>query len=87
MQSGPTNGLTSAQAAQRLELYGPNEPVSVRRSSTLILCLALFGNPLVLILLAASAISFSLHQRTDALIIAAIVLAPPAGEPVAASCP
>jgi Mg2+-importing ATPase len=67
-------GLTSADAAQRLAQYGPNEPVSVRRLSAIVELFHLFANPLVVILLVASAISASLGQRTDALIIITIVL-------------
>jgi Mg2+-importing ATPase len=67
-------GLTSAEAAQRLVEYGPNEPQSVRRLSALVQFAHLFANPLAIILLIASAISASLGQRTDALIIVTIVL-------------
>jgi P-type Mg2+ transporter len=67
-------GLTSAQAAERLAEYGFNEPVTVRRLSALVQLLHLFANPLVLILLLASAISAALHQRADAAIIVSIVL-------------
>jgi P-type Mg2+ transporter len=67
-------GLTSAQAAERLAEYGPNEPVSVRRLSALVQLLHLFANPLVVILLVASAISAGLGQQTDAGIIIVIVL-------------
>ena len=67
-------GLTSAQAAQRLAEYGPNEPVSVHRLSALVQLAHLFANPLVVILLVASGISASLGQPTDALIIITIVL-------------
>jgi len=67
-------GLTSAEAAERLARYGPNEPVSVRRLSAIVQLIHLFANPLVVILLVASAISASLGQRTDAVIIITIVL-------------
>jgi Mg2+-importing ATPase len=67
-------GLTSAEARQRLAQYGPNEPVSVRRLSAVVQLGHLFANPMAIILLAASAISASLGQRTDALIITTIVL-------------
>jgi len=67
-------GLTSAEATRRLNEHGPNEPVSVHGFSALVELVHLFANPLVIILLVASAISASLGQRTDALIIVAIVL-------------
>ncbi|PWT79896.1 MAG: magnesium-translocating P-type ATPase [Blastocatellia bacterium] len=73
MPDRPT-GLTSAQAAQRLAEYGPNEPVSVRRFSVIVQLVQLFANPLVVILLVASVISALVGQRTDALIIITIVL-------------
>jgi len=66
-------GLTSAQAAQRLAEYGPNEPVSAHRLSALAELGHLFANPLVIILLVASVISVSLGQRADAVIIITIV--------------
>jgi magnesium-transporting ATPase (P-type) len=67
-------GLTSAEAARRLVQYGPNEPAPVRRLSAVVQLVHLFGNPLVIILLVASAISASLSEKIDALIIVTIVL-------------
>ena len=67
-------GLTSGEARKRLEEYGPNEPVPRRRLSAFAQFGHLFANPLVIILLVASAISASLGQRVDASIIVTIVL-------------
>ena len=67
-------GLSSAEAAERLAQFGPNEPAPVRRLSLVVQLLRLFANPLVLILLVASAISAALNQRADAVIIVTIVL-------------
>jgi Mg2+-importing ATPase len=67
-------GLTSAQAAQRLAEYGPNEPVSVARLPALRQLLHLAANPLVLILVAASVIAAALGEHADAAIILTIVL-------------
>ena len=67
-------GLSSADAARRLAQYGPNEAAPVRRFSAVVQLLHLFANPLVVILLVASAISAALGQRTDAVIIITIVL-------------
>jgi Mg2+-importing ATPase len=66
-------GLTSAEAAKRLVQFGPNEPVSVRQLSALVQFVHLASNPLVIILLVAGAISASLGQHADALIIITIV--------------
>ena len=67
-------GLTSAEAEQRLAQFGPNEPVAVRHFSSVLQLLRLFVNPLVVILLVASAISALLGQVTDAAIIVTMVL-------------
>ncbi len=67
-------GLTTAEAERRLAEDGPNEPVPVRRLSAVGQFFRLFANPLVIILLVASAISASLGQQLDASIIAIIVL-------------
>jgi Mg2+-importing ATPase len=66
--------LTSAEAARRLAASGPNIPVRVQRLSVVAQIVRLFASPLVIILLAASVISASLGQKTDALIIVTIVL-------------
>jgi Mg2+-importing ATPase len=67
-------GLTSAEAAARLAQVGPNEPVRVKHFSAIRQLARLFINPLVLILLVASAVSASLGQRADAIIIVSMVL-------------
>ena len=67
-------GLTGAEAARRLAEHGPNEPARVRRLSAVGQLLRLFANPLVLILLVASAISAVLGQSTDAWIITTTVV-------------
>ena len=66
-------GLTSAEAARRLAVYGPNEAAPVRRLSAVVQLFRLFANPLVIILLVASAIAASLGQQFDALIIVTMV--------------
>ncbi len=70
----PTAGLTSAEAAQRLDKFGPNDPAPRRRRSGVVQLLGLFLNPLVVILLIAAAASAFLGQIADACIIAAVVL-------------
>ena len=67
-------GLTAAEAARRLVEVGPNEPSPARRLSALVEFGRLFANPLVLILLAASAISAWLGEDVDAGIIVTIIL-------------
>jgi Mg2+-importing ATPase len=67
-------GLTNADAQQRLARSGANLLTPRRRSDTLSLLLAQFKSPIVLILLFAASLSFFLHDPVDALIILGIVL-------------
>ncbi len=67
-------GLTRAEAARRLERLGPNEPAPRDRTSALAQVARPFANPLVVILLVASALEAVAGQRTDALIIMAIIV-------------
>jgi len=73
LQATPA-GLTSAEAKERLRLYGPNALVAESRFAALIGFLGFFANPLVLVLLAASAISMALGDPIGGGIIIAIVL-------------
>jgi P-type Mg2+ transporter len=68
-----TPGLTQQEAERRLAEDGPNEPAPRRRMSGLLQFFALFANPLVAILVAASVISLVAGQATDAAIIMVIV--------------
>jgi Mg2+-importing ATPase len=67
-------GLTSEEARHRLSEVGPNEPALRKHSTLLAQTLALFLNPLVIILLISSAISAALGELVNASIIAVIVL-------------
>lgn len=71
---GP-EGLSEAEAARRLEQYGPNELAPAPGVSLLRLFLRQFGNLLILILLVATVISYFLGEQLDAAVILAIVLA------------
>ena len=73
LQATPA-GLTSTEAKQRLRLHGPNSLVAESRFAPLIGFLRFFANPLVLILLGASAISIVLGDHVGGAIIIAIVL-------------
>jgi Mg2+-importing ATPase len=67
-------GLSDAEARSRLLQFGPNEPVSSRRTSSITQILLLFLNPLAITLLVASAISAALGEILNASIIALMVL-------------
>ena len=66
-------GLDDAEAERRLAEIGPNEPVVAGRSSLLADVGRRFTNPLVAILLLASAASAVLRDYVDAAIVLAIV--------------
>lgn len=59
-------GLTSAEAEERLEEFGPNDPTPPQRHSIFAELLLLFVNPLVVILLIAAIISGFIGQLLDA---------------------
>src|SRR5689334_11494777 len=67
-------GLSSAEAARRIAQYGPNEPASVKHGAALAELLSLFLNPLVIILVVASIVSFILGDAPDATIILVVLL-------------
>lgn len=67
-------GLSSAEAATRLQRYGPNRLEARRRYSLLLKILSRFRNPLVLILLFAASISAATGDLTSFLIISTMVL-------------
>jgi len=69
-----TFGLTSSEAAARLALFGPNLLHTFRRRTLLFQFLAKFRNPLVIILLAASAVSAFTGDAASFFIISFIVL-------------
>lgn len=69
LQAAPT-GLTSVEAKRRLGLYGPNTLERESRFAVLLSFVRFFANPLILILMAASAISLAV----GGLIIIAMVL-------------
>jgi len=72
--SSAATGLTEAEASRRLAQHGLNEPARTHRLTIFVQFLHLFANPLVVILLVASAISASLGDRADAIIIVSIVI-------------
>ena len=68
-------GLSGAEARQRLARYGANLLKPQKRSNVLAILLGQFKSPIVLILLFATGLSFFLHDPVNAGIILAIVLA------------
>lgn len=70
----PPSGLSGQEAARRLAVHGPNELQAIARTSPWHTLAAQFKNVLVLILLAATAISGLLGHGLEATVIAVIVL-------------
>ena len=66
-------GLTTDEARRRLSEIGPNEPARAPRTAGLVQILLLLANPLVIILLIASAASAILGERVNASIIVLMV--------------
>jgi Mg2+-importing ATPase len=74
-QNNPSaRGLTSAEAEARLAQFGRNEPAATKRLGALAQFAAQFANPLVLILLIASAVSAYVGEFASASIVIGIVL-------------
>jgi Mg2+-importing ATPase len=67
-------GLSSAEAASRLDRYGPNVLRAARRQTFLLLALSRFKNPLVILLIVASGISALTGELTSAVIILTMAL-------------
>ena len=67
-------GLTAAAARARLDQVGPNEPAATHHTTALFELVHLFANPLIAILLVASAISMAVGEWINATIIIAMVL-------------
>ena len=68
------NGLTEDSARKRLEQHGPNKLKGGSHTSTIVLFLLQFKSPITLLLIGAAALSFSLQDPTDGIIILIIVL-------------
>ena len=67
-------GLPEKTAQERLKQYGPNSLKGSTKTSSLMLFLMQFKSPVTLLLILAAALSYALHDQTDASIILLIVL-------------
>lgn len=67
-------GLSEAEARRRLQRFGFNEPVQIRRTFAVIQFLSLFASPLIVILFLASAISAALGNILSAAIILTMIV-------------
>lgn len=74
LNAGPT-GLAQADAEQRLKQHGSNVLRNHARRRAIVAFLSRFQNPLVLLLVAAAAVSAFVHEETSFVIICVMVLA------------
>lgn len=72
-QESSAEGLSSREAAARLQRHGPNLLQGRQAQTVLALLLRQLGSPIVLILIAAALLSFAMRDATDGVIILAIV--------------
>ena len=70
----PRNGLSAAEAAERLERYGPNVLPPTRTAGPLRRLLRQVQHPLVYVLLAAGAVAMALGEVVDARVIFGVVV-------------
>ncbi|MEX2613498.1 MAG: cation-transporting P-type ATPase [Gaiellaceae bacterium] len=68
------HGLSEAEAAPRLDRFGPNQLARLRRPAYAAIALRQFADPLVGLLIAAVLVSLLIGERIEAAAIAAIVL-------------
>ena len=74
LESDPERGLTSAEAAKRLEQFGPNELVEKGSKSPWLILWDQMKEPMVIVLIVAAVVSLLLQEFEDAFIIIAIVV-------------
>jgi len=73
-RQGTPEGLTSAEAAERLRRYGPNELALARRFETVRRIAGWLVSPLILILVIASVVSAVLGQVVSSVVIGLMVV-------------
>ncbi len=74
LASDPERGLTNREARKRLKESGPNKIVRRKRPSAWSIFISQFKDPMVMTLLAATAVSALMGEAIDAVVIAAIVV-------------
>jgi len=73
-QNSSKAGLSSTEAAERLNKYGPNQLAAGKKNSPIKIFLVQFKSILILILIAAAIVSFATGHQFDASIILIIVV-------------
>jgi cation-transporting ATPase F len=73
LETDPRRGLDSAQAAERLDRFGPNALPLARGAGVLVRILRQFNHPLIYVLLVASAVTAGLGEFVDSAVIFGVV--------------
>ncbi|MDP2014911.1 MAG: HAD-IC family P-type ATPase, partial [Actinomycetota bacterium] len=74
LETDRDRGLTSADAAQRLDRYGPNRLPEARHRGRLARLVAQFNNPLILVLIVAGVVTALLGHYLDSAVIFGVVV-------------
>ena len=74
LEVDPAVGLSDAECLRRRQAFGPNRMTAQRRRSACVAFLLQFHQPLIYILLAASAVTVALGEFVDASVIFGVVL-------------
>ncbi|CAN5657589.1 cation-transporting P-type ATPase [soil metagenome] len=74
LETDPHRGLSSDEAAQRLDRFGPNKLPSVSGPGVVLRVLAQFHNPLIYVLLVAGAITAALGEYVDSAVIFGVIV-------------
>ena len=72
--SDPTHGLSSTEAAARLERLGPNKLVEEKKAGWLLMLLGQFKSPIVLLLVVAALLSFLFKEWLDGIAILVVLV-------------
>ena len=74
LETDPHRGLSSEEADQRLERFGPNTLPSVAGPGVVLRVLAQFHNPLIYVLLVAGVITAALGEYVDSAVIFGVIV-------------
>jgi len=74
LDTDATSGLTAADAASRLAQFGPNEITSEKPPSVWAIALGQFRNPMNIMLVAVSIVSFAIGEVSTGILVALLVL-------------
>src|SRR6476661_8662106 len=74
LETDPSGGLTTAEAASRLARYGPNKITGEKPPSILVVALTQLRDPMNIMLVAVTAVSFAIGQVSTGVIVALLIL-------------